>query len=58
MSTTELSPDCQSVARLYELSRKGEVENTEFQQLARKIHDKLFETYCKAPTGAQSEQMS
>lgn len=55
MSTTELSPDCQSVARLFELSRNGELENTEFQQLGRQIFDKMFETYCRAPPNAQAE---
>jgi hypothetical protein len=55
MSTTELSPDCQSIARLFELSRNGEIENSEFQQLGRQIYDKLFETYCQAPLDAQAE---
>lgn len=55
MSTAELSPDCQSIARLYELARNGEIENSEFQQLGRQIYDKLFETYCQAPLDAQAE---
>jgi hypothetical protein len=45
MSIYVESPDCQAVARLYELSRCGQTENDEFTRLTDEVYGSMFESY-------------
>lgn len=58
MSTTELLPHDQAVARLLELSQTGQVENTEFTQLGRRVYESMFETYRGDSQRAKTEPAS
>lgn len=52
------TPDTQSVARLFELAREGEVANDEFLQLDRHVYGKMFETYSHVPLAVSGEVTS
>lgn len=58
MSGNQPFPERDAVARLYELSRSGEVENSEFSQLAHLVYERMFETYNGASEFAAGESIS
>lgn len=58
MTHNEHTPDRQAVTRLFELSRSGEIDNTEFSQLTHMVYERMFETYAGSPEAEAGESIS